>query len=69
MIEKEDFMKITIVAVGKVKESYFREAIEEYKKRLSKYCKPAIIEVPDEKTKEHASEAEEELVKEKEGSG
>lgn len=60
-------MKITIVAVGKVKESYFRDAIEEYKKRLSKYCRLEIIEVPDEKTKEHASEGEEDLVKEKEG--
>ena len=60
-------MKITIVAVGKVKESYFRDAIEEYQKRLSKYCRLEIIEVPDEKTKEHASEAEEGLVKEKEG--
>lgn len=60
-------MKITIVAVGKVKESYFRGAIEEYGKRLSKYCRLEIIEVPDEKTKEHAGEAEENLVKEREG--
>lgn len=60
-------MKITIVGVGKVKESYFREAIQEYAKRLSKYCKLEMQEVPDEKTKEHASDAEENLIKEKEG--
>lgn len=60
-------MKITIVAVGKVKESYFRGAIQEYEKRLSKYCKLEILEVPDEKTKEHASDAEENLIREKEG--
>ena len=60
-------MKIDIVSVGKIKESYFRGAIEEYSKRLSKYCKLEIIEVSDEKTKENASENEENLVKEKEG--
>lgn len=60
-------MKITIVSVGKIKESYYRGAIEEYSKRLSKYCKLEIIEVADEKTKENASLAEENLVKEKEG--
>lgn len=60
-------MKITLIAVGKIKEKYFREAIEEYTKRLSKYCKLEIVEVADEKTKENASEVENDLVKEKEG--
>lgn len=59
-------MKITVLAVGKVKESYFRDAIAEYSKRLSKYCKLEIIEVADEKTPDRASEREEELIKEKE---
>ena len=59
-------MKITVLAVGKVKESYFRDAIAEYSKRLSKYCKLEIIEVPDEKTPDRASEREAELIKEKE---
>lgn len=59
-------MKITIIAVGKVKESYFRGAIEEYSKRLSKYCRLEIIEVPDEKTPEGASAAVEDKIKEKE---
>ena len=40
-------MKITIIAVGKIKEAYFTMAIEEYKKRLSRYCKLEILEVID----------------------
>ncbi len=60
-------MKITLITVGKVKESYFRGAIEEYSKRLSKYCKLDIVEVADEKTPDRASETEEEQIKEKEG--
>ena len=59
-------MAITIITVGKVKESYFRGAIEEYTKRLSKYCKLEVVEVADEKTPEKASELEEEKIKEKE---
>lgn len=59
-------MKITVVCVGKIKESYFTMGIEEYKKRLSKYCKLEIIEVLDEKTPEKASEAEELQIKQKE---
>ena len=50
-------MKITIICVGKVKEKFFREAIEEYSKRLSGYVKLEIIEVPDEKTPDGASSA------------
>ena len=38
---------IKIIAVGKIKESFFREAILEYQKRLSKYTKLEIIEVND----------------------
>jgi len=38
---------IKIICVGKIKESFFREAIEEYRKRLSKYTKLEIIEVED----------------------
>lgn len=43
-------MKITIVTVGKIKEKYLRDAVDEYSKRLSKYCKLEIIQVADEKT-------------------
>ena len=49
-------MKISILSVGKVKDSYFRDAITEYSKRLSKYCKLEIIAVADEKTPDRASE-------------
>jgi len=59
-------MKITILAVGKIKEKFFREAIAEYEKRLSRYCKFEIIEVADEKTPDNASIAEEEQIKQKE---
>lgn len=60
-------MNITIVCVGKIKESFYRDAIAEYAKRLSKYCKFRIEEVADEECKENASAAEEEAVKTKEG--
>lgn len=60
-------MKITIIGVGKIKEKYFNMAIDEYAKRLSRYCKLEIIEVSDEKTPDQASEAEEEQIKKVEG--
>ena len=60
-------MKITIICVGKIKEKFYRDAIDEYRKRLSRYAKLEIVEVVDEKTKDQASEAEDLMVKEKEG--
>ena len=60
-------MKITLITVGKIKEKFFNDAISEYSKRLSRYCKLNIIEVPDEKTPDKASEALEEQIKAKEG--
>lgn len=60
-------MKISILCVGKIKEKYFTMGIDEYRKRLSRYCKLEIIEVPDEKTPDHASETEELQIKQKEG--
>lgn len=59
-------MKITLITVGKIKEKYLKDAIYEYSKRLSKYCKFEIIEVADEKTVEHASEVMEEQIRAKE---
>ena len=50
-------MKITLLTVGKIKEKYLKDAIAEYSKRLSKYCKLEIIEVADEKTPDGAGEA------------
>jgi 23S rRNA (pseudouridine1915-N3)-methyltransferase len=60
-------MKITIITVGKIKEKYLRDAIAEYSKRLSKYCKLEIIEVADEKTPDNASEVVENSIRDKEG--
>ena len=60
-------MKITVLAVGKVKEKFFREAIDEYKKRLSRYCRLEIIEVEDERAPESLSPAQEIQVKAREG--
>lgn len=61
-------MKITIVCVGKVKEKFYRDAIAEFEKRLSRYAKLEICEVPDEQTPDNASKAQEEQIKDKEGS-
>ena len=60
-------MKISIVCVGKLKERFYREAVDEYVKRLGRYCRPEIIEVPDEKTPEGASHVMEEQIKAREG--
>ena len=60
-------MKITLLTVGKIKEKFLRDAIAEYSKRLSKYCKLEIIEVADEKTPDHASEVVEKSIRDKEG--
>ena len=42
-------LTINVICIGKVKEKFFRDAIDEYSKRLSKYCKLNILELPDEK--------------------
>lgn len=60
-------MKITILCVGKIKEKYFTDALAEYAKRLSRYCKLEIIEVRDEKTPDSAGEALSRQIKDKEG--
>jgi 23S rRNA (pseudouridine1915-N3)-methyltransferase len=60
-------MNISIISVGKLKEKYLKEGIDEYKKRLSRYCSIDIIEVMDEKAPESLSLKEEQQIKEKEG--
>lgn len=60
-------MKITVIAVGKVKEKFFREAIAEYEKRLGRYCKLEIREAADEKTPDGASETQREQILLREG--
>ena len=42
-------LTINIVCIGKIKETYLKDAIKEYSKRLSKYCKLNIIELPNKK--------------------
>lgn len=59
-------MKITIIAVGKIKEKFYREAAAEYEKRLSRYCKLEVIQVEDEKTPDKAGETQENGIKKKE---
>lgn len=59
-------MKITILCVGKIKEKFYTDAVSEYMKRLSRYGKPEIIEVADEKTPDRASEVQVEQIKKKE---
>jgi len=60
-------IKITVLAVGKVKDKYLLQGIEEFKKRLSRFCKLELIEVKDESIPEKASEKDLELVRQKEG--
>lgn len=59
-------LNIHIVCIGKVKESYLRDAINEYSKRLSKYCKLTILELPDEKIPDKLNENLANEIKEKE---
>ncbi len=60
-------MNISIVTVGKLKEKYLKQGIEEYTKRLSSYAKIDIIELADEKAPEHLSETDMLIVKQREG--
>lgn len=58
---------INIVCVGKIKEKFFKDAISEYSKRLSRFCKLNIIELNDEKIPDSCSPSVEDLIKQKEG--
>ena len=55
-------MKINIISVGKIKEQYFIDGIEEYKKRITKYANIELITVMDE-----SNDLDEKTVKKKEG--
>ena len=66
-VREKKGMKISVITVGKIKEKYLRDAIAEYSKRLSRYCRLEIIEVADERTPDQASEAVEENIRTKEG--
>ena len=60
-------MKIKIVTVGKLKEKYLKDGIAEYTKRLGRFTKVEMIELPDEKTPDRASDLENQQILEKEG--
>ena len=60
-------MNINIIAVGKMKEDYLKKACAEYAKRLSRFCKLQIIELPDEPMSDRPSESEKQMVLQKEG--
>ncbi len=59
-------MKITVIAVGKIKEGFYREAVAEYEKRLGRYCKLEIVQVEDERTPDRTGTALDEAVMAKE---
>lgn len=59
-------MRITVICVGKLKERFYSDAVDEYAKRLQKYCKLDIVEVSDEKTPEGAGQLQEEKILERE---
>lgn len=60
-------MHISIITVGRIKESYLTEGIKEYAKRLNRYCKLDQVEVADEKAPETLSAKEMEQIKDREG--
>ena len=60
-------MKIRIIAIGKLKEKYWTEAVAEYSKRLSSYCNLEIVELKESPLRANPSEAEEEQVRREEG--
>jgi 23S rRNA (pseudouridine1915-N3)-methyltransferase len=60
-------VNISLLTIGKLKEKYLKQGIDEYLKRLTAYAKVEVIELPDEKAPEQLSEIEMEQVKNKEG--
>ena len=60
-------VNISIICVGKLKEKYLKMGIAEFQKRLGAYAKVEIIELADEKTPDNTSEAEDLIIKQKEG--
>lgn len=60
-------LHINIICVGKIKEKFFKDAIIEYSKRLSRFCNLTITEVADEKIPDKVNEKVENDIKEKEG--
>ncbi len=59
-------LKVTVIAVGKIKEKFYTQAVEEYAKRLSAYCRFEILEVKDEKTPDNPTAVEKQQVLDRE---
>jgi 23S rRNA (pseudouridine1915-N3)-methyltransferase len=60
-------MRVSVICAGKIKEKFYTDAIKEYAKRMSRFADFEIIEVPDEKIPDNASEKEIERIKIREG--
>lgn len=60
-------MKITIICIGKIKEQFYTDAVNEYKKRMLRFADLNIIELPDEKIPDNPSKKEQEIIKTREG--
>lgn len=60
-------MRVSIICVGKIKEKFYTDAVNEYAKRLSRFADFEITEIPDERIPDNASEKEIEKIKEREG--
>ncbi len=60
-------MRVSILCVGKIKEKFYTDAISEYAKRLGRFCDFEIIEIPDEKIPDKASDKEKDMIKQREG--
>ena len=67
LIKMEEIMNINIIAVGKIKEKFMKQAINEFLKRMSRYGKVKVVELQDEKAPQKLSQKDMERVKEKEG--
>ena len=59
-------LSINVICIGKIKEKFFKDAITEYSKRLSRYCKLNILELPDEKIPDKINSSIENEIKSKE---
>ncbi len=67
LLHTHENMNITVICIGKLKEEYWRNASDEYMKRLSGYCSPRIVELKESRLPQNAGSADEEHVKEAEG--
>lgn len=60
-------LRVTVLAVGGLKEAYLRDACAEYLKRLGAFCKPAVVEIPEQRLPQNPSDAEIQKALEAEG--